>query len=277
MTTKKTPEKTMALVPYNSELIPLNLTDTLPISKRLEDQINLLTMPTPPKFIKRRLGRGGKVFDYIEANYVIARLNATFLFDWSTEITWQDVDRKEKQVAVRLKLKVRFLDGKEVTKEAYGSSEIKMTKTGDQVDFADDLKAAESDAIKKAASMLGIGYDVYSGLAKAAPESVDTEEPDDFLAETTKEDPDKFRNITLQLANGKSVLVSKFEALGYFGKVKAALGEAAYYVALKLSGFEKSNEIPPEKIPQMYTMLCNAFKTMRKVQPEFSPKSGEEK
>jgi hypothetical protein len=276
MTTKKT---TTAIQPIvHGEVVPLTSTEHLPICRDALEQIKYLTLDTPPKFIKKRVGRGGKVYDYIETSYVIGRLNAIFNFNWNLETVWHEVDKVEKQVAVRVRLTVKFVDGKEVVKEAFGSSEVKMNKTGDQVDLADDLKAAQSDGMKKAASLLGIGWDVYSGLAKAAPESCDTDEEDDFLANpkpqqehTTapiEDDQDRFRTINLQLANGRRVQVSKYEALGYFGKLKDALGEDAYRAVLKLNGYNKSNEVPPDKIPTMYKVLVDAFRSKTKIAPK---------
>lgn len=250
-----------------ASVVPITLKETLPICTTSEQQVLYLTLNTPAQFIKKRMGRGGRAYDYIETNYVIGRLNAIFNFDWNLETIWQEMDRKNKQVAVKVRLTVRFLDGKSIIKEAFGSSEIKMTKTGDMVDMADDLKAAQSDGLKKAASMLGVGWDVYAGLAHAAPEAIDVDEEDDFMAEPEKpQDKNKYQTITIQLASGRSVTVSKFEALGYFGKLKEALGEEAYYATLKLSGFNKANEIPPEKIPQMYKIMVDAFRSRRKVE-----------
>ena len=268
MTTKKKIETTEAIECIKGEMVPLTPTENIAICHSYVDQVNLLAEKTPQKYIKKRVGRGNRVFDYVEINYVIAKLNAIFGFDWNFEIFTETVDRIEKQVVAKVRLTVRFADGRVVIKDAFGSSDLKVTKTGEFVDLGDDQKASASDGLKKAASLLGVAWDVYSGQAHASDEAVDTTEEDDFLASTNKQDPDKFRNITLQLANGKAVLVSKFEALGYFGKVKEALGDPAYYATLNLSGFEKSNEIPPEKIPLMYSVLVHAFKTMKKVEPK---------
>jgi hypothetical protein len=204
------------------------------------------------------------VFTYVDVHYITAILNAVFFGAWDFEILEHEVDKQEGQVVVKGRLTVTFVGGKKVIKEAFGSSEIKRTKSGDMLDKADDLKGASSDALKKAASMLGIAHDVYSGQVKAEPEATDTEEADDFL----DDNKDKFKSITLQLANGRSVQVDKFEALGYFGKVKDVLGEEIYRATLKLSGFNKSNEIPPEQIPAMYKILVDAFRSRKAPQAE---------
>ena len=143
--------------------------ESLPIATTFEDQINLLAAPTPQQYIKQREGRGGRTFDYVEFNYVVARLNAIFRYDWDIDVIEQNVYENSGQIATKVRLTVRFADGdsyagaRAVSKTAWGGSSIK-TSSGKVVDIADDLKASESDAIKKAASMLGLCWDVYSGM-----------------------------------------------------------------------------------------------------------------
>ena len=48
-----------------------------------------------------------------------------------------------------------------ITKHAFGGVEVKYFKEGGIIDLADDYKAAEADLLKKAASYLGICWDVY--------------------------------------------------------------------------------------------------------------------
>ena len=268
----------LALSPGERAMLPVTQDDTLAVCETVQEQVNLLSIKTPPRYIKKRKGRGGKELDYIETNYVIARLNATFFFDWDVETTWQHIDMKERQVAVRVKLTVRFADNRTITKEAFGGSEVKYSKAGEIIDLADDLKAAESDALKKAASMLGIGWDVYSGIANRE-ESLDdkddfTDTPpqqkkllpddkDDFLT-GIEDDPNAkpdYKTITLSLANGTSVMVDKFEALGYFAKVKEALGKDIYYAILTLQGYKHANEIPPNKVAEIYREYVKAWKS----------------
>jgi hypothetical protein len=238
--------------------VPLTKDQTLPICKTALEQIVYLTLDTPPEFIKKRAGRGKKVFDYIETNYVIGRLNAIFNFDWNIETIWQEMDKQNKQVTVRVRLTVKFLDGRTVIKEAFGGSDLKLTTAGEYIDFADDFKSAESDALKKAASMMGIGWDVYAGLTKSLPGAA-IDDDEDFMAEPNG----KSKGIILQLANGREIKVDKYEALGYFAKLKDALGEELYHATLKLSGFQKSNEIPPDKVASMYKILVNAFRSRK--------------
>ena len=250
----------------NKSLVPLDLKDNLAICKTVEEQINLLAINTPAKFIMEREGRKGQVFSYIETHYAIARLNATFFYDWDLEVTWQHIDTKENQVVVQVRLTVRFADGRKVTKMAYGSSEVKRTKAGEIIDLADDLKAAESDALKKSASLLGIGWDVYAGLAHGSPQK---EEPkavspdkDDFL-ESVDQTPTAYPMVVLTKSDGTKIKVTKFEALKYFGLLKKAMGDEAYHAILKLNGYEHCNKIPENVMASIYGLLVEAWKTMK--------------
>jgi recombination DNA repair RAD52 pathway protein len=46
----------------------------------------VLNKKTPAKFIKKRVGRGGKYFDYVETGFVIEQLNKAFNNMWDFEI-----------------------------------------------------------------------------------------------------------------------------------------------------------------------------------------------
>ena len=155
----------------DAQLVPAGDT-TIAMAKTERAQLDLIFAPTPQKFIKQREGRGGKTFDYVETNYVIARLNATFLCDWDLDIIEEKIFKEISQIATKVKLTVRFLGGRTTSKTAWGGSSIKTNSNNDIVDIADDLKSAESDALKKAASMVGICWDVYSGMTNG--KQVDT-------------------------------------------------------------------------------------------------------
>jgi len=228
------------------------------------NQVKLLASMTPEHYIQKRIGRGGKTFDYVNINYVIAMLNATFGFNWSVEVVDKVIGSK--QVFVQVRLKAKFGDGTEVCKDAFGGSDVKKVKSsGDVVDIADDLKSAQSDAMKKAASMLGIAWDVYSGITKAKNGGKKKEEkPQEVEAEVEKEYPevdtaDAFRDIPLIMTDGTERKVTKFEALEYFGKIKKAIGDVEYYKILENAGYKKSNMIPEASMPKMYALMIKAY------------------
>lgn len=122
---------------------------------------DILCRPFSPEQIRQREGQGGKLLHYVEAHNVVARLNEG-CDEWSFEIIEHQVLDEEVVVVAKL-----TADG--VTKMAFGGSAITRDRAGRQVSIADDLKAAGSDALKKAASLLGVGLELYGGHVEHAP------------------------------------------------------------------------------------------------------------
>jgi hypothetical protein len=116
---------------------------------------SILTRPFSPEQIKQRPGQHGKMLSYIETHAVIARLNEA-CDAWSFEVVRHEIHEAEVVVLGKL-----TADG--VVKMAFGGSTITRGQDGDAVSLADDLKSATSDAIKKAASLLGVGLELYGG------------------------------------------------------------------------------------------------------------------
>jgi len=117
--------------------------------------LDTLTRPFDPAQIKQREGRGGKMLDYLETHAVISRLNESFNGAWSFEVVSHEVTDNEVLVRGRLSA------GGHV-KEQFGGSEIAKRKdNGQPVSIADDLKAAASDALKKCATLFGVGLHLY--------------------------------------------------------------------------------------------------------------------
>ncbi|GAH44087.1 unnamed protein product, partial [marine sediment metagenome] len=85
---------------------------------------------------------------------------------------------------------------------------------------------------------------------------------DDAAYEGEKDDRQKaeFKTITITHFDGKKYNVSKFEALDLFSKMKDQIGKEAYYEILGGAGYEKSNLIPPKKIPAIYALMVDAYK-----------------
>lgn len=123
---------------------------------------DLLTKPFPLELVKQRQGPGGKTFRYVETHAVITRLNDA-CETWSFEILKHAVRSDEVIVVGRL-----TADG--VVKSSFGGSAITRDKEDRPVSIADDLKAAASDALKKAASLLGVGLELYGAGQKNAEE-----------------------------------------------------------------------------------------------------------
>ena len=99
----------------------------------------------------------GKRLDYIEGHNVIQRLNDAFDGDWSFTLTHHEILKDTDEVIVIGELKAGG-----IVKSQFGSSRITRAKeSGDIISLADDLKAAATDALKKAATLLGVGLHLY--------------------------------------------------------------------------------------------------------------------
>jgi hypothetical protein len=118
----------------------------------------LLEKPFEPSQIKQRQGKFGHILDYVEGHVVTSRLNEAFESNWSFEVVKYRIIKDPGEVLVLGKLTAEG-----VTKMAFGSKEIERSKdTKAIVSLGDDLKAASTDALKKAASLLGVGLYLYS-------------------------------------------------------------------------------------------------------------------
>jgi len=90
-----------------------------------------------------------------------------------------------------------------------------------------------------------------------------------------EDNKEKYRTIELILSNGFKKMVSKFEALDYFQKLKGVLGELSYYAILAQDGHKSSKDIPPQTIPEVYTKLIEAFEFAKSTAKENSPQQGD--
>jgi hypothetical protein len=107
--------------------------------------------------IRQREGNLGKILDYIEGHSVIKRLNDTFEAEWSFTILKHEINIDVDEVFVLGELKA-----KDIVKTQFGSSKITRDKnTKAIISLADDLKAAATDALKKTATMFGVGLYLY--------------------------------------------------------------------------------------------------------------------
>lgn len=141
-----------------------------------EKQLNHIFSKTPAKFIKKRPAKGGGEWDYVEVGYVIKTLNLMFGWDWDFTILNETINIDFKEVIVKGQLTVRT-GGKTIIKTQFGNKEIIFRKgTTIPLSIGNDIKAASSDALKKAASMIGIAQDIYLGKEMKEIEVV-VEEP----------------------------------------------------------------------------------------------------
>lgn len=153
------------------------------IPKHIKEQ---LTAKIPQELILQRQGGGKQMLSYISGATVTTMLNRAFDWDWDweTQEFWvqnsvekfnqyaktKDATYNGKEGAWEYQLPVchckgiltvRYIDEngnqKTIRKSGVGSKSI----NGGQTDQEHIYKAASTDALKKAASLLGIGLDLY--------------------------------------------------------------------------------------------------------------------
>jgi len=143
-------------------------------------QRNLLLNETPRYKIRKRQGKGGMTFDYVDIGYVLEQLNILTGHRWDFDIEWQTSLTEAKEVGqfiVRGSLKLYSNKGDIVKKTNFGKADLKERKGGGYLDFGNDMKGAVSDCVKKCASMFGIALDVYSGAVKRRQDENHPEAP----------------------------------------------------------------------------------------------------
>lgn len=102
--------------------------------------------------------RGGVEITYISGEQVVSRLNEVLGVDgWTFRVAAHDIHAEADEAWVLGELVARFGESS-VTRQQFGSNKIKRSRsTGAPLDIGFDLKAAATDAMKKCASLLGVG------------------------------------------------------------------------------------------------------------------------
>jgi len=126
--------------------------------KYTEALTNLVEGKTPKDVVYQRKVSKDREVDYVPGWWFISQLNALFGYNWDFEILDQAIGTDN--IWVKGKLTVRSKSGMTITKTAYGGSRIK-SKDNPAIDIGDDLKSAATDALKKAATLLGMASDIY--------------------------------------------------------------------------------------------------------------------
>ena len=123
-----------------------------------EELLEQLGKPFPEEAISVDTGRGFSLTG-IKAPYIVERLNDVLGpcgLGWTFEVA--SLEEKGDYIVAKVFLKYQ-LDGEwSQPIEAYGDNQVIRERIGDTT------KAAVSDAIKKAASYIGVGLDAYKGL-----------------------------------------------------------------------------------------------------------------
>jgi hypothetical protein len=102
--------------------------------------------------------RGGVEVTFISGEQVVSRLNEVLgVTGWSFRILRHEIYPEADEVWALGEI-VAEIDGKMVTRQQFGSQKIKRSRnTGTPLDLGFDLKGASTDAMKKCASLLGVG------------------------------------------------------------------------------------------------------------------------
>ncbi|GAC1317138.1 MAG: hypothetical protein NVSMB2_10530 [Chloroflexota bacterium] len=102
--------------------------------------------------------RGGVQLTYVTGEQVTRRLNDVLgVGGWSFRILKHDI-HPEADEAWCLGELTADVDGQTITRQQFGSQKLKRSRaTGVPLDIGFDLKGAATDAMKKCASLLGVG------------------------------------------------------------------------------------------------------------------------
>lgn len=144
--------------------------------------LELLEKPFPEEEVKQRNGDYGKILDYIITPSVIKRLNQAFNGEWSFRI----IDHKilDHEVVVLGSLRTGF-----IAKQQFGTSKIHNNAKPEEISLGDDLKAAASDALKKCATMFGVGLYLYNNHNGKKLQNLN--HPEEETKSETKQNPEK--------------------------------------------------------------------------------------
>lgn len=115
---------------------------------------------------------------FLSGEQVTARLNAVLgVGQWMFHVERYDINPEADEVVALGELRA-YIDGQWVTRQQFGGQKIKRAKnTGAPSNLADDHKGAATDAMKKCASLLGVG--LYLMVSRATwhaglPQAVET-------------------------------------------------------------------------------------------------------
>lgn len=221
----------------------------------------ILEQRTPAEAIRYRQGRGSsQQLAYVSHAWVTRVLNEAFGFRWSWDVTDTVIVpdlQNPAEVIVRGRLTVTTPDGGTVVKEQFGAADVKRYKSGGVISLGDDLKAASSDALKKAASLLGVALDLYG----ASDDPLPGEEPPTKPA-TTATKPAAQRNTPQATGNTPKAPASASSATD-FDNLPSASQEPQRAAVLAQGGAKRNGATRPTwRTPtdaQDWAMTTGAF------------------
>ena len=120
--------------------------------------LELLTAPFDGYFTAQ-----GVFGPFLSGEQIVSRMNDVFgVHDWSFKVLKFDIDTEADEVVVLGEISVKYetMEGQfvAISKQQFGGQKIhRARETGRPLNLADDHKGAATDAMKKCASLLGVG------------------------------------------------------------------------------------------------------------------------
>lgn len=124
-------------------------------------QLLTILQRTPRSHIYTRPAKGGGQWEYVTGVYIKKVLNHVFGWMWSFEV--KNTEEKHGQIIVTGRLTIHGVNGQVLLwKEDTGKADIKMKRDNSgPLDYGNDVKAANTDCLKRCAAQFGIASDIY--------------------------------------------------------------------------------------------------------------------
>lgn len=103
--------------------------------------------------------RGGVELEYITGEQATSRLNEVLgVAGWSSRVLEHGYNQEADEIWALVEVTAYFGSERAVVRQQFGSQKVKRSRTTDSpLDIGFDLKGATTDALKKCASLLGVG------------------------------------------------------------------------------------------------------------------------
>lgn len=144
-----------------------------------------LTEPFPEKAYAADISRSSKVLTSLKAHYVVERLNEAFgLGMWKLTGEWSEV---EDGVLFFGDLQASYLDGENLVN--ISTSIVPGFAGVDHANSGDAYKSARTDCLCKAASLFGVGNEMYKGNIEPRLSEAQKQVLEDRTANEEREEP----------------------------------------------------------------------------------------
>jgi hypothetical protein len=155
---------------------------TAGLASQAADIYQLLAAPFESTF---RDQRGGVDLEYITGEQCVTRLNQVLgPLGWSFVVREHGINAESDEAWVLGELTI-VRDGLTATRQQFGSQKLKRARqSGTPLDIGFDLKGATTDALKKCASLVGVGLYLSRKEAPTAEAASPSEASDRLTCET---------------------------------------------------------------------------------------------